>query len=275
MIDLAEAIQLDWRHAARLYVRLQRLSSFHGIRRSIEGYERAGNPVKTLERIRKSLDMLAKFSKSLLTENAGPSERMVEKKLENAAHFWADDVRRESEKPGQYERWEEAKAFGFEHSSAFTDPNVSFRNFDPAATEPSARFHNYDAYLVVRTWLRCNVLFSKLAAEIINEAYKPAPASDWISAGEAGDPSAAQHLASVELPRLYESLTGKRYGFSMGRDGTKLNNSGGPKFVAMCYPVMGLPKPSLDTLRTHWRSWKTGEAARANLGPSMARHPKK
>ena len=132
MIDLAEELRLDWLRAARLYVRLQDFSLSHRFACNMESYERAGDAVKELEKIRKSLAMIGQFSQLLLADNAGPRQKIAEKKLENAAHFWADGLRLESDKPGRYERWEEAKAHGFEH----TKVPVTTRGFEPDPAGP-------------------------------------------------------------------------------------------------------------------------------------------
>ncbi|MEW9808795.1 hypothetical protein ABUE31_22680, partial [Mesorhizobium sp. ZMM04-5] len=145
--------------------------------------------------------------------------------------------------PGRYERWEEAKAHGFEH----TKVPVTTRGFEPNPAGPF--WHNYDSHIVVRTWLRNNVLFSRLVTEIIKEE-RAATGSDEAATREI---SSARSLAGVKLPNLYKQLTGKEYRFSTAKDGP-LANAGGPKFVRMCFAVMGLPTPSLATLRTHWQS---------------------
>lgn len=235
MIDLAAEFGLNWFRAARLYVRLQHLSSLHRMWQRDEAYEHAGDTVKFLEEFRYSLGRLAEFSKSLLVDDASPREQTAKNLLESEARSWADGLYRESRAAGQYERWEEAKAHGFVEAEG------------------------YDAHVVLDTWLRCNVLFSRLLGDVVEEARKPISPSETQPRDKAREPSSVQSLDGVKLPRLYQQYTGNSYGFSMKKDG-ELANSRGPRFVTMCYRVMGLPIPPLETLRTHWRSPEARDA---------------
>ena len=178
MIDLADEFGLEWRPAARLFVKLRHLSAVHSMWRRDEAYKRAADAVKYLEEFRNSLGRLAKFSKSLLADDASPRARTAKSLLESEARSWADGLHRKSRAAGQYERWEEAKAHGFVEAEG------------------------YDAHVVLDTWLRCNVLFQELVVGIIDEARKPIPSNDARSKGNAIEPSSAQSLAGVELPRL-------------------------------------------------------------------------
>ena len=195
MIDLAAEFRLNWFHAARLYVRLQRLSSLHRMWRRDEAYERAGDAVKFLEEFRYSLGKLAKFSTSLLADDASPRTRTAKSLLESAARSWADGLHRESRAAGQYERWEEAKAHGFVETEG------------------------YDAHMVLDTWLRCNVLFSGACRRHNRRGTQSNPQTP--PRDKTREPSSVQSLDGVELPKLYQQYTGNSYGFSMkdGRTG--------------------------------------------------------
>jgi hypothetical protein len=230
MIDLADEFQLDWYPAARLFVRLQNLSTTHSTWRSIEDRQRGGDPLQALADVRNSLFRLGRFSASLLADNARPRDLAAIDLMRSAAHKWADDLHQESTAPGQYERWEEAKTHGFSEMSG------------------------YDAHVVLDTWLRCNVLFDELVKGIIEDSRKPLAApGDAGRRGDAIEPSSAQSLAGIALPRLYKGYIGKKYSFSMKADG-ELADAGGPRFARMCYPVMGMPTLSIATLRVHWQS---------------------
>ena len=252
MIELAQEFHLDWFRAARLFVKLQRLSSLHSFGLRIESYERAGDAVKDLEIICKSLTILQKFSERALADDPEPRMRIAEKKLENAAHFWADDCRRRSEHSGKFEQWEEVEAHGFVLS-----PNVD---------SSGAVYPNYNSFSVLRMWLRNNVLFSKLVINIIAKERnrKPEPSG---TSGKMDELSRVEIRDGKQLPELYERYAGKKFGFSTERDGSKLAYRNGPKFAAMCFPVMGLAKPSLETLRTHWKKASSGAAKSRMVKP--------
>ena len=113
MIDLADEFGLNWRRAARLFIKLHHLAGLHDMWRRDEAYEHAGDAVKFLEEFRYLLGKLAKFSTSLLADDASPRARTAKSLLESSAHSWADGLHRESGAAGQYKRWEEAKAHGF------------------------------------------------------------------------------------------------------------------------------------------------------------------
>jgi hypothetical protein len=232
MIELAKDHSFTVLQAGRLYVRLQHLASRYRFKNRLEGYERAGNATKHLQEIHFALTRIASFSKGLLSDNANPRDRIVEKRLENEAHFWADRRKRS-------DRWEEAAALGFNH-----------RIYDSSGVS----YNSYDSLIVLRTWLRGNVLFSELAANVIAKSY------DAVSTDETEQPqqvtlSAIEELAGIRLPKLYKRFTGERFGFSRTESG-KLAYTRGPKFVTMCLPVMGMERLSLETLRSHWKAGK-------------------
>lgn len=252
MIDLAEEFHLTMLQAVHLFVELQHLSSRHRFGKNLESYARAGSFARELEKVQKSIDMLADFSQRILADNAGAKERTVEAQLENAAHFWAANEKRESDKPGRYERWENgAKASGFGYHKSETSSGI---------------FVNFDSSVVLRTWLRNNILFSKLLTQIIKEEHeKPETANldDPDSYGKFSiaelvvqlvRPTEIESLAGVWLPELYSRYIGRDYGFSTEANGQTLANRAGPKFALMCMPVMGLTALGLETLRTHWKN---------------------
>ena len=227
MIDLAAEFGLNWFRAARLYVRLQHLSSLHRMWRRDEAYERAGDAVKFLEEFRFSLGRLAKFSTSLLADDASPRTRTAKSLLESAARSWADGLHCESRAAGQYERWEEAKAHGFVEAEG------------------------YDAHVVLDTWLRCNVLFSGLLKQVSSNETPPRD--------KTREPSSVQSLDGVKLPKLYQQYTGDNIRV-LDEERGELENTDGPRFASMCYRVMGLDPPPIETLRTHWQSREARDA---------------
>lgn len=255
MIYLALEFKLSPMQARSLYVRLQDLSSRYRFGRELETLSRAGSYVKPLKRIRKSLDMLSKFSNDVLTE-ADATHRIVDTHLENAAHFWAKDIHDASNSPGNYHLWEDgAKPHGFEISK---DESLGY----PVV--------NFGSYQVLRTWLRSNILFSRLVAEIIEKEARKAKTPVMMGAvnfddhsvidviRHSSEPTEIVRLAGIELPKLFTQYTGRVYGFSQLHAGG-LSLVAGPKFATMCFPVMGLPTLGLEVLRTHWKT-ATGKA---------------
>ena len=254
MIDLAEEFHLTKLQAMRLYVELQHLSSRHRLGKSFESYARAGSFARELKKVQRSVAMLADFSQRILADNAGPKERTIETQLENAAHFWAANEKRESDKPGRYERWEDgAKANGFGYHKRETS---------------SGTFENFDSLVVLRTWLRNNVLFSRLLTQILKEEFEKTEKANLDDpdsyrkfsvlelVAQSGGPTETESLVGVKLPKLYSRYIGRDYGFSTEADGQTLANRAGPKFATMCMRVMGLTALDLETLRTHSKNVK-------------------
>jgi hypothetical protein len=245
--------------AKGLFSVLHHLNSSFQLGKQIEEIAYAGSFVKLLDDVTFSLSKLSKFAESILTENPKPAAQIAEKQLENAAHEWADTVRKEGEEvPVEnlkdraargYDIWEQkAKPQGFVH-------RVDLSNGYP--------IHTYNSLEVVRTWLRNTHLFSTLVREIIaGEHRKPklADADDPDSyrqfsiadlVRQSDGPTEIKALAGIELPRLYTRYTGKEYGFSRTKDGG-LYLTTGPKFVAMCLKIMGLEDIGPEGLRKHW-----------------------
>jgi hypothetical protein len=245
MVDLGDQYGLSLMAAARLFVELQSASSRFALGESLEGYLRAGDFLKNLEEIRFPLSRLAAWSSAMLNDGRPERLAIAEKHLENAAHFWADALRSESERPGQYERWELAKMRGFHHT----------RNTQSSG----AIYHDYNSAVVLRTWLRNNVLFSDLLTKAIeresarrrHDATNPDP-DRYMSMPEL---SGIVRLTGVTLPRMYERYTRKSFGISRGirnavRDAT------GVRFVRLAMMVMGLEPVSPEAIAKNWRKAK-------------------
>ena len=235
MIALAQEFQLGWFRAARLFVKLQKLASAHRFGRHLESLERAGEAVKVLENIRAPLNRLAKFSQSLLADNAKPREQMIETHLEYAAHFWADNLRHESEQSGRSEHWEEAEVHGFSYTRAYAErgSRISCRGDGEYRTQVVPA--NYNSLPVLRTWLRNNVLFSSLVAEVIAKKRGAKPDEMPRVKEQTSAPSAVERLVGVRLPVLYTRYTDRNFYPSRG-GGNEVIDKGGVWFAAWQWP---------------------------------------
>ncbi|MCB1431833.1 MAG: hypothetical protein KDK75_05150 [Alphaproteobacteria bacterium] len=243
MIDLAKEYQLSCAEAARLFVRLQKLGHWYRNQKMFDLYNRPGDPAKELADIAKALKRVSQFSSRILSGSAGPRGHWVMNALTSEAYHWAAERDRNSKKHGDENIWLEVHSHGFQHRV------VSHSEAGPV--------DDYCAHPVTREWLLNNVLFYNLAVKIIRERKRATKAKDPKKPRPQRNLTTAQQVVGVALPELYKHYTGKSYGFST-REG-RLDRSGGPKFVAMCHPVMGLKEPSIDTLRTHWRKAKSPE----------------
>jgi hypothetical protein len=233
--------------AKSLFKQLHNLKASYSVGTELERIARAGSYVKKLETIRNSLSMLSKFSKQVLDE---PEETAgnVESHLVDAVQLWAHDKRKECKQTGEAGKWEQvASNHGFLHRA------------DSSQGYP---VNTYNSETVVRTWLRNNVLFAQLVSEIIEKEYKkpergkPSSHREYSVAElikRSDEPSEIVSLAGIKLPRLYEKYTNQAYGFSQAKAGGLLYAKG-PKFVTMCFQVMGLRAPGLEGLRKHWRA---------------------
>ena len=96
---------------------------------------------------------------------------------------------------------------------------------------------------------------TRLMKELVDGIFREKPRK--VFTDELGEPlwpnckmTATVRLTGVDLPNLYERISGKEYGFSQALDGGGLLNTTGPKFVSMCFAVMGMQATKLETLRT-------------------------
>lgn len=230
--ELAKAFKLSKSKAERLFQMLRDLENSHRAMRSLETLARAGSFEAKLLKIHKSLRTIARFSREVGADEPAPTDRIILAHLENAAHKWAARVRLDDDaKSGEWER--RAAPHGF----------VLGTNVSQGYPIPS-----FNEAVFVKSWLQDTSLLAGLIEDILRGEAKRRKQAKSPDVGN--ELSAIERLSGIRLPELYEEYTGRSYGFSFGSD-QKLLLTTGPKFVTMCFAIMGIQSPGLETLKTH------------------------
>ena len=239
VLDISIEFNFTPRKAAVLYLRLQRISSRHQFGLTLESMKRAASATKALAKIYNPLNRLAQFSGTILSDPATAQMRIVEKKLENAAHFWASNKLKETPKSGDVDKLEEIRSYGFD--------------FQVVANAEYGDFSDYHSYSMVRQWLRTNVMIGNLVKDILEKEGKskveidanPNRKTHWID-----ELSEVENLTGHQLPNLYEALTSKQFKITQDKI-QKTVMEDGVKFVAMAMKAIGLKSLGAETIASH------------------------
>jgi hypothetical protein len=243
VIEMAEHFGLSPHKAALLYLRLQRISSNSSVGFSIEKCQRAGDAYKELSKIRNSLNRLAVFSKAILSDAPTPRSRIAESKIENAAHFWTRGKLKEKPKSRDDDKLYEIESYGFAYRRDGDDER--------------GWYESYDCGVVLRRWLRTNVLMSELVTKIIEDSKKPSDGevqqvntenTNWIDTL-----SAVERLVGLRLPELYENMTGNEFKIKQDKAQRTVDESG-VKFVRMAMKSIAMKPLGPETIASHRKS---------------------
>ena len=234
VVEIAVEFGLSPYQCACLYWRIQKISSRFSFGRSIESMERAGSGFKPLIDIQNAIRKVAVLSEQIIAEHPTPQMRIVEKKLENAAHFWAKRKLEEVAKDDN-DKLAEIRALGFDHTV-------------------DGFYHNFDSHIVVGQWLRVNVLMAQLVREIVSQPQAPEDKTgfdldswdkNWID-----DLSEIERLVGHVLPDLYERMTGNPFKLTQNKV-QKAVLKDGTKFVSCILAAMQLEAIGPETIASH------------------------
>jgi hypothetical protein len=225
---IAREFNLNPRRTIRLIISLSQLASTHSIAKSWQSEPALSRVSRKLKAIEKSVGRVASFW--------SPSDKISESAahlLTRAAADWASE-----------QTEDQLQRFGF-----------SRRVFSSGAIETVA----YGETGVVRRWFEV----APLILQFIKRAQQELDARSRNSVAIFDEEYRAQvWLVGGQLPRLYERLTGRRFGVAKDKEGNRPLDTTGVKFVRLLLQAMGLPPISPDTVVSHWKSEK--QRARAN-----------
>jgi hypothetical protein len=255
-IDIAKQFDLNPRSTIRLMLSLSRLTSLHSIGDHWETRPRLSAVSKTLGRIEGSVQRVASF-----WDPADPRKRLARSFLFRSAASWASaqDAARQAlvKKRGQEgNSWARARQLEPDRLAELGFDHRVFR-----ARESGVEHTHYGESEVVRRWFEFAPLilqFVKNAQRDIETKLKDAPAETEeaiFTECEAMEISAQERLVGRQLPRLYERVTGCRFGSSKSKDDRTLDTTG-VKFVRLCLGGMGLPQVAPETVASHWKRQK-------------------
>ncbi len=252
MIELAAAFDFSVFKAARLYIELQNLCSSLAIRQDLyRVVDNKKNPLPGLEALTRSLDILSRFSASMLDENRSTDKNIAKTWIEHQAWAWANrkmksayDAARKAGPNSYAERddaWNEVKSLGFDLQETR----------DPLGKTTIDVSHES---IVVRKWLETTILMKAWVREAVNSQHKKNDEHKQKLADKAAGKLNPDEIRDLEfwegltppnvrifgevLPHLYERYTGRRFGFVRGEHPTAQDTTG-VKFVRLAQRVMG------------------------------------
>jgi hypothetical protein len=223
-LAIAQEFNLSQRAAARLTIALANLAFVHATEKLREAQSSLPTVGKALERIEKSVGRIADFSRDSGRGNAQAIQFLI-----RSAARWAssrDDT--------------ELARFGFNREI-----------FRIEASRVEGVDHAESA--VVHGWFELAPLmmtFIKQAQQDIEVRSRNAgvvPFDDEVA-------PAQQSLIGYQLPRLYERIMGRRFGLAKSKEGDRILDATGVKFVRMAIRAIGVRELSPETVASHWKA---------------------